>query len=77
MAREVTGDTRAGDEGAPLSWLDEGLNFTPTNLSPMPFGSDPFRDDDEVSMYERCMDSHQCLSAVIPFGTLVKQKKKH
>ena len=38
--------------------------------SPMPFGSDPFRDQKN----RKCVQSeyrnrHQCLSAVIPFGT--------
>ena len=38
--------------------------------SPMPFGSDPFRDQlsDEMGIFEDA-ERHQCLSAVIPFGT--------
>ena len=37
----------------------------------MPFGSDPFRDNKALSlMFGRVFKCHQCLSAVIPFGTL-------
>ena len=37
----------------------------------MPFGSDPFRDDGiDGEIYAGQGNSHQCLSAVIPFGTI-------
>ena len=37
--------------------------------SPMPFGSDPFRDRELDEVKKELALSHQCLSAVIPFGT--------
>ena len=43
-----------------------GIEF----LSPMPFGSDPFRDLEIEALNNLCLKlGHQCLSAVIPFGT--------
>ena len=37
----------------------------------MPFGSDPFRDSNKPSKRRfKPRMSHQCLSAVIPFGTM-------
>ena len=36
----------------------------------MPFGSDPFRDADRAIESDKKIEKcHQCLSAVIPFGT--------
>jgi len=37
--------------------------------SPMPFGSDPFRDKGPARKDTTGFVGHQCLSAVIPFGT--------
>ena len=39
--------------------------------SPMPFGSDPFRDSRIKATSGRAACGHQCLSAVIPFGTVM------
>ena len=40
-----------------------------TAAAPLPFGSDPFRDTGKLSPLTTGAVGHQCLSAVIPFGT--------
>ena len=44
--------------------------------SPMPFGSDPFRDLWYLKIILLTSVGHQCLSAVIPFGTKAEKLER-